>query len=171
MCFLYCFCFLSLQYLIIIEVKGKERIACGATIFKHTILCLTSRTTVTSAFENDRDVSTWYKITRCLSCAWLLCFSRVQKGLPGLTHKWCVLQRLSYDALSDVTVILEMRQSIENFSPSVRVCTVPPLNEKDFICNKRMLCGTQWIYRDITAHMCSLHYLRNVSSCWCALYK
>ena len=31
----------------------------------------------------------------------------------GLTLKRCVLQRLPFDALSDVTAILAMRQSIE----------------------------------------------------------
>ena len=36
-----------------------------------------------------------------------------EKGIPGLTHKWCVLQGLSYDTLNDVTVVLEMSQSID----------------------------------------------------------
>ena len=40
-------------------------------------------------------------------------FSRVQKGTPGLTHKGCVLQRVSLGALSDVTVVLGMRRSID----------------------------------------------------------
>ena len=44
----------------------------------------------------------------------LCVFSRVQKGTPGLTHKGCVLQRVSFGALSDVTVVLGMRQSIVN---------------------------------------------------------
>ena len=44
-------------------------------------------------------------------------FSRIQKGTPGLMHKGCVLQRVSLGALSDVTlsdvmVVLGMRQSI-----------------------------------------------------------
>ena len=39
-------------------------------------------------------------------------FSRVQKGTPGLTHKECALQRVSLGALSDVMVVLGMRQSI-----------------------------------------------------------
>ena len=45
-------------------------------------------------------------------------FSRVQKGTPGLTHKGCILQlqRVSLGALSDVTVVLGMRQSIANNS-------------------------------------------------------
>ena len=42
----------------------------------------------------------------------LCVFSGVQIGTPGLTHKGCVLQRVSLGALSDVTVILGMRQSI-----------------------------------------------------------
>ena len=42
----------------------------------------------------------------------LYVISRVQKGKPGLTHKGCVLQRVSLGALSDVTVVLGMRQSI-----------------------------------------------------------
>ena len=38
--------------------------------------------------------------------------SRIQKRILGLTHKGCDLQRLSFGALSDVTAILVMRQSI-----------------------------------------------------------
>ena len=64
-----------------------------------SILCLTSRTTVTSA-------------RACHHARNLCVFSRGQKGTPGLTHKGCVLQRVSLDALSDVTVVLGMRQSI-----------------------------------------------------------
>ena len=45
-----------------------------------------------SDLENDRDVSAWYRITRLLSRARYFCvFSRVQKGIPRLTHKCCVL--------------------------------------------------------------------------------
>ena len=62
-----------------------------------TILCLTSRTTVTSVRIRARNV--------CV-------FSHVQKATPGLTHKGCVLQRVSLGSLSDVTVVLGMRQSI-----------------------------------------------------------
>ena len=36
----------------------------------------------------------------------------IKKGTPGLMHKGCVLQRVSLDALSDVTVVIGMRQSI-----------------------------------------------------------
>ena len=42
----------------------------------------------------------------------LCVFSRIQKGTPGLTHKGCAFQRVSLGALSDVTVVLGMRQSI-----------------------------------------------------------
>ena len=50
----------------------------------------------------------------CHSVRNLCVFSRVQKGTQGLTHKDCVLQRVSLDALSDVMVVLEVRQSIDN---------------------------------------------------------
>ena len=69
-----------------------------------SILCLTSRTTVTSALIPEED-----PCHRALTCGF---FSRIQKGTPGLTHKRCVLQRVSLGALSDVTVVLWMRQSI-----------------------------------------------------------
>ena len=42
----------------------------------------------------------------------LCVISHVQKGTPGLKHKGCVLQRVFLGALSDITVILGMRQSI-----------------------------------------------------------
>ena len=42
----------------------------------------------------------------------LCVFSRIQKGTQGLTHKGCVLQLVSLGALSDITVVLGMRQSI-----------------------------------------------------------
>ena len=69
-----------------------------------------------SHLENDRDVSA-YSGGRHLSLrARNLCvFSCVQKGTLGLTHKGCVLQRVSLGALSDVTVILGMRHSIGMF--------------------------------------------------------
>ena len=55
----------------------------------------------------------------------LCVFERVQNGTPGMTHKECVLQRVSLDALNDVTVVLWMRQSIvECFLRLLRiVCT------------------------------------------------
>ena len=39
-------------------------------------------------------------------------FSRVQKGIPELTHKGCVLTLVSLGTLNDVTLVLGMRQSI-----------------------------------------------------------
>ena len=63
-----------------------------------TIHCLTLRTTLTSA-----------RIHRARN---LCVFSHVQKGTPGLTHRGCVLQCVSLGALSDITVVLGMRQSI-----------------------------------------------------------
>ena len=39
-------------------------------------------------------------------------FSHAQKGILGLTHKGCIFYCLSFDKLSDITVVLEMRQSI-----------------------------------------------------------
>ena len=44
----------------------------------------------------------------------LCVISRVQKGTQRLTDKGCVLQRVSLGVLSDVTVVLGMRQSIYN---------------------------------------------------------
>ena len=60
--------------------------------------------TVTSARIPDKDA--------CHRARNLCVFSCVQKGTLGLTHKGCVLQRVSLGALSDVTVVLGMRQSI-----------------------------------------------------------
>ena len=68
-----------------------------------SILFLTSRTTVTSARIPEETL-----VIACATCV----FSRIQKGTPGLTHKGCVLQRVSLGAFSDVTVVLGMRQSI-----------------------------------------------------------
>ena len=69
-----------------------------------SILCLTSRTIVTSARIPEEDA--------CYRARNLCIFSRVQKGTPGLMHKGCVLQRVSLGAFSDVTVVFGMRQSI-----------------------------------------------------------
>ena len=63
--------------------------------------CLTLRTTVTSACISEEDA--------CHHTCNLRVFSRVQKGTPGLTHKGCVMQRVSLNVLSDVTVVLGMR--------------------------------------------------------------
>ena len=66
--------------------------------------------------ENDRDVSA-YSRGRCLISRVLhMCvISRVQNRIPGLTHKWWVLQSISFGAPSDVTAVLEMRQSIQGY--------------------------------------------------------
>ena len=42
-------------------------------------------------------------------------FSLVQKRIPGLTHKVCVLQPILFGSLSDILVVLGMRQSIVVF--------------------------------------------------------
>ena len=47
-----------------------------------------------------------------LSRTELPCFLTRSKRNPGIDA--CVLRCLSFDALSDVTVVLEMRQSIDN---------------------------------------------------------
>ena len=69
------------------------------------VLCITPRTTVTSSRIPDEDA--------CHRARNFCVFSRVKKGTPGLTHKGCVLQCVFLDALSDVTVVLGMRQSID----------------------------------------------------------
>ena len=55
------------------------------------------------------------RIGRCLlSHGRNICvFSHVQNEFLGLTHKRCVLQRISFVALSDVTFVFGMRQSME----------------------------------------------------------
>ena len=55
----------------------------------------------------------------------LCVFLRVQKGTPGMTHKGCVLQRVSLDAISDVTVVLGMRQSIGNLVAKLKLYHLP----------------------------------------------
>ena len=57
--------------------------------------------------------------------------SHVWKGTLGLMHKGCVLQRVSLGALSDITVVLGMRQSIKpsqsiHLTSTIRL-TWPPL--------------------------------------------
>ena len=69
-----------------------------------SILCLTWRTTVTSVCIPEEDA--------CHRASNFCAFLRVQKGILGLTHEGCVLQRVSLGALSDVTFVLGMRQSI-----------------------------------------------------------
>ena len=64
------------------------------------ILCLTSRTTVTSACIPVEDAR---------HRARNLCvFSRIQKGTPGLSHKGCVSQRVFsvYSCILDCNVLL-----------------------------------------------------------------
>ena len=73
-----------------------------------SILSLTSRTTVTSARIPGEDA--------CYQERKLCVISHVQKGTPGLMHKGCVLQLVSLGVLSDVTVVLGMRQSLFNIN-------------------------------------------------------
>ena len=69
------------------------------------ILCLTSRTAMMTSSRIPEEEGRY--------CARNLCvFTRVQKGTPGLMHKWCVLQRVSLGALSDVAAVLGIRQSL-----------------------------------------------------------
>ena len=60
------------------------------------ILCLTSRTTFTSACIPDEGKH-YHAHNLCV-------FSHVQKGTPGLTYNRCTLQRVSLGTLSYVTV-------------------------------------------------------------------
>ena len=71
----------------------------------NAILCLTSRTTVTSAHIPDED--------SCYGAHNLHVFSCFQKRTPGFTHKGCVLQCESLGALSDVTVVFGMIITID----------------------------------------------------------
>ena len=63
-----------------------------------------------SHLENDRDVSAYSGERHLSSCAQLVCVSHAFK--KELDHKGCILQRVFLDAISDVTVVLGMRQSI-----------------------------------------------------------
>ena len=76
------------------------------TEYYTTILCLTSRTTMMSARIPDE--------YSCHGARNLCVFSHIQKGTLGFTHRVCVLQRVSLGALSDVTVVLGMKQSIDD---------------------------------------------------------
>ena len=60
-----------------------------------------------SRLKNDHNVRISIQNRTCNFCV----FSHVQKGISRLMHIGYVLQRLSFDALSDVTVILEMSKS------------------------------------------------------------
>ena len=62
--------------------------------------------------ENDRDVSAYTLVIVHAQLVWYL------TGTPPLTHKGCVLQRVSLGALSNVTVVLGMRQNIGKGSGS-----------------------------------------------------
>ena len=68
-----------------------------------------------SHLENDRDVTSARipEEDACHRACNLCVFACVQKGTQRLTHKGCVLQRVFLDAISDVTVVLGMRQSID----------------------------------------------------------
>ena len=81
-----------------------------------TILCLTSRTTVTSARIPEEDA--------CIRTRNLCVPHAFKKEHRDLTHKGCVLQRVSLGALSDVTVVLGMRQSIETVNTSSLILTI-----------------------------------------------
>ena len=90
---------------------AQEKVCCWVVLLWYwyisSILWLTVRKTVTSARIPEEDA--------CHRARNLCVFSLVQKGTPGLTHKVSVLQRVSLDAISDVTVILRMRQSIDSY--------------------------------------------------------
>ena len=68
-----------------------------------------------SHLENDSDVPEY----ACHRVHNLCVLSRIQKGAPGSTHTDCVLQRVSLGTLSDVTVVLGMRQSIVLFEKTL----------------------------------------------------
>ena len=121
------------------------------------ILCLTSRTTVTSARIQDEDA--------CYGARNLRVFSRVQKGTPGFTHKGCVIQRVSLGAASDVTVILEMRQSIRDLfsrSSSLEVIDLHrgPHSKCFNNAEEHIINNVPWIMRNIKINCCkSIPYL------------
>ena len=56
----------------------------------------------------------------CLLSRMQFLFKRVLKGTPWLMNKGCVLQSVSLGALSDVTVVLRLRQSLIQ-SPKILV--------------------------------------------------
>ena len=102
------------------------------------ILCLTSRTTVTSARIPEEDA--------CHRARNLSVFSHVQKGTPGLTHKGCALQHLFLDGFSDVTVVLGMRQySEDSWIPLLKL-----MQEDIFIISKMIAI---WIFQHFVVHM------------------
>ena len=89
----------------VICVKRKT-----TTSIQTQIQCTPHKSNYTlSHLENDCDVSAYSGGRRLLSRAQLVCFLTRSKRLM---HKGCVLQRVFLDTLSDVTVVLGMRQSI-----------------------------------------------------------
>ena len=71
-------------------------------------------------------------------CARNLCFSRIQKGIPGLTHKgYASWERVYLGALSDGTVVLGMRQSIVNDKATISML-IPFFS--DIYCNASQSC-------------------------------
>ena len=81
-----------------LSVSGNERSLAKSEMNSIAILCLSSRTTVTPACIVEEDA--YYRTHN------MCVFSRIQKRILGLMHKVCVLQRISFGALSDVTVVL-----------------------------------------------------------------
>ena len=80
-------------------------------------LVFTSHTTFHVYFVSPRERPWRQRVSQrktpaCYHARNLCVFSHVHKGTPGLKHKGCVLQRASVGTLSDVTVVLGMRQSI-----------------------------------------------------------
>ena len=88
-----------------------QKVACSIYTLSHL-------STVTSQRIPEKDA--------CHRARNFCVFSRVQKGTLGLSHKGCVLQRVSLGALSDVTVVLGMRQSIVRCWGNKFVCKPHP---------------------------------------------
>ena len=105
-----------------------------------SILCLTPRKTVTSARIRDKDA--------CHRARNLCVVSRVQKRTPGLTHKGCVLQRVSLGARSDVTVVLWMRQSIDTECICSTISPCPSSLSRNLpysiLCHGHSRCETKY---------------------------
>ena len=75
----------------------------------------TSRIYTLSLLENDHDVSAYSRGRCLLSHANMVVFSHIHKRIPELKHNnGYILQRISFGALSNVTVVLQMRQSIRD---------------------------------------------------------
>ena len=121
-----------------------------------TILCLTSRTTVTSARIPEEDA--------CHRARNLCVFSHVQKGTPRLTHKGCVLQRVFLDALSDVTVVLGMRQSICKIH--ITITWVSMAIPSDFTCKKQIAIISCSMLSSKTGTIIMKNYFFMLLLCW-----